>query len=447
MIYPVTFNQERRLVLEEYLQNRGVKIPPFHIQMGMELEGPVNLSTMERALNGIIDRHSALRTAFRATMEMPYMLRKINLKYFGQTGIAVPGMYIQHVYDDVKTRIEVKNVHKIEADRRKQHVRDILDHSLLMPFDYNAPPFMRAFMVEIRKNVKWLILVINHLIADMWSVGILLHELISIYCGEEYGISYSLNPINTPFHEYAMKQRLLANGNGFNREMRYWASQWDYYEEALLQRSESENIFSKGLDKSSVESQSKSIVIGYESLMDINREASRFKMSAYVIFLSSMMLVLSKYTKRKKIALMVNCANRATTDVQHTIGWFATTHILGVEFGTGDKPRDIYCKIKESLYNLISHQSMPTAVLRLKSRRKPLKSDFMVVCDYVNMIPRGRSDSSDDASKVKFKPLTIQDLVVPKWISGLNITFVKWKDNVEVIATYSNSQISRAGFG
>src|SRR5712692_7774722 len=65
--FPCTFAQERLWFSEELTGNKGV----YNLPVGVRLRGAVDAGALERSLQELVRRHSALRTAFRVDDGVP----------------------------------------------------------------------------------------------------------------------------------------------------------------------------------------------------------------------------------------------------------------------------------------------------------------------------------------------------------------------------------------
>jgi hypothetical protein len=59
---PLTLNQEKRLLVENYFKLNGVQAPAFNISCILRLDGPVSEICLRQSLADLIRRHEALRT-------------------------------------------------------------------------------------------------------------------------------------------------------------------------------------------------------------------------------------------------------------------------------------------------------------------------------------------------------------------------------------------------
>ena len=164
------------------------------------ISGPFDLPAMRKAVEGVIDRHEALRTTF--SPEGDYQLIHTSLS------IETPLADFSHV-DDGAREAEVREWIKKEAYR---------------VFDLEEGPLVRVGVARLGEQSHLLVLTIHHLVTDGWSNGILLGELSKLYMACSLGIPSQLaEPMQ--FSEYARLQATLQGGDEGVRDEIYWLDQ------------------------------------------------------------------------------------------------------------------------------------------------------------------------------------------------------------------------------
>ncbi|WP_067497203.1 non-ribosomal peptide synthetase, partial [Actinoplanes sp. TFC3] len=145
---------------------------PYVVQQLIHLEGRLDAERLHRAATAVFDRRPNLAAAFRPTAggEIVAVLGG---------PVAAPWRYV--VSGDVET---------VAAAERAE------------PFDLATPPGMRYALVRVSDDSHVLIQTVHHIVADGWSVPLVLNELLSLYAGK------SLAPA-LPYRDF-----LAARGEG-----------------------------------------------------------------------------------------------------------------------------------------------------------------------------------------------------------------------------------------
>ncbi|WP_174187814.1 condensation domain-containing protein [Nocardia barduliensis] len=148
---------------------------PFLVQQALRLRGPLDSTKIQRTLDGMADRHELLRATFRRSGDSAFL------------DIAPTHRFALQTFDlgEGAQRARMRT----EADRA---------------FDRYAAPMARCQLFSLSPNDHVLLFVLDHIIADGFSLDILLHDFSEIYEGNE------LPPVTTPFTAWAASQRRCA---------------------------------------------------------------------------------------------------------------------------------------------------------------------------------------------------------------------------------------------
>ncbi|GEB55154.1 non-ribosomal peptide synthetase [Streptomyces gardneri] len=127
----------------------------YVVQELLDLDGPVDPDRLRRSLQLLLDRHPLLRAAYR---QLP------------------GGEIVQRLADHVTLPWS-------EADTATTSLDDILSADRAERFALDRPPLLRATLVRDGQRHR-LLLTLHHIVADGWSVSVLLRELTAAYRGD-----------------------------------------------------------------------------------------------------------------------------------------------------------------------------------------------------------------------------------------------------------------------
>ncbi|MFC8885505.1 amino acid adenylation domain-containing protein, partial [Streptomyces cinereoruber] len=127
----------------------------YVVQELLDLAEPVAPDRLRAALQLLLDRHPLLRASFR---QLP------------------GGEVVQRLADRA-------TLPWYEADTARTGLDEILRQDRDRGFDLAAPPLLRATLVRDGHRHR-LLLTLHHIVADAWSVTVLLRELTAAYAGE-----------------------------------------------------------------------------------------------------------------------------------------------------------------------------------------------------------------------------------------------------------------------
>ena len=150
----------------------------FTESISLSLDGPLDVTALEGALNEVIARHDALRLRFAASGEAAEVLPRLRLSL------------------EAEDTDEAGLVAMIAADARQ-------------PFDLIEGPLIRARLARLDPNRHVLNLTTHHIVCDGWSTYLILEDLAALYNARSTGVAASL-PAPASFAEFARTEDVRA---------------------------------------------------------------------------------------------------------------------------------------------------------------------------------------------------------------------------------------------
>ncbi|MFE3290101.1 amino acid adenylation domain-containing protein [Rhodococcus sp. NPDC059234] len=156
---------------------------PYVVQQIIELTGPAEPAALATALQTLVDRHAALRTGLHALAD---------------------GRVVQAVATSVPVPMDHVDLTGLDPDEAEARIRRILDEERVRGFDLERAPLVRYVLVTLGRAGEAavehrLLQSIHHIVADGWSVPVMLRELMALYAPD--GPAPSL-PTPEPYRNY-----------------------------------------------------------------------------------------------------------------------------------------------------------------------------------------------------------------------------------------------------
>jgi amino acid adenylation domain-containing protein/non-ribosomal peptide synthase protein (TIGR01720 family) len=143
-----------------YFHSTYADIDPYVVQQIVELSGPVDPGRLQAAANRVLTRHRHLGAAFRPIGDGSIV------------SVIGPSPDVPWHYEDVSGA---------DPESVRRRVDDIAEEQRRRPFDLAEPPLMRYALVRLSARKHVLIQTVHHIIADGWSVPIVLRELAALH--------------------------------------------------------------------------------------------------------------------------------------------------------------------------------------------------------------------------------------------------------------------------
>jgi len=174
----------------------------YHIGATLRLEGELDVVALRRALDRIVSRHEVLRTVFRSDGE--------------QTVQVVVPETAAHF------RLVETDLSGLDGAERAARVAAELQQEAGERFDLGTGPLIRGRLVKQAADDHLLLLRMHHIVADGWSVGVLVKELSALYAAYRLGSGEPLEILPVQYGDYTLWQSRRLQGEVLQDQLRYW---------------------------------------------------------------------------------------------------------------------------------------------------------------------------------------------------------------------------------
>jgi hypothetical protein len=170
------------------------------IASALRLRGTFDLDALRASLAEVVRRHDALRTRVIILEEVP----------------------IQEISESVNRELQLIDLTSFSESARETEVQRLIESQILQPIDPAADPLFEARLLRLRDDEHVLVLTMEHMISDGFSLDILLREIFSAYRQATHGHALSLPAIPVQFPRYAAWQRSSLE-SWIEAHGRYWS--------------------------------------------------------------------------------------------------------------------------------------------------------------------------------------------------------------------------------
>nr|CAQ48259.1 MicA protein [Planktothrix prolifica NIVA-CYA 98] len=190
---PLTEAQRQLWILAQLGANGSVA---YNQSVTLQLRGPLNPAAMTQAIQQISDRHEALRTKINAQGDSQEILPQVEINC----------PILDFSTDQATVQQQTEQWLKAESQK---------------PFDLSQGSLVRWHLLKLEPELHLLVLTTHHIIADGWSMGVILRELGELYSAKCQGVSAALK---TPkqFRELIEWQTQPSQGEELNKQQAYW---------------------------------------------------------------------------------------------------------------------------------------------------------------------------------------------------------------------------------
>lgn len=311
--YPVSSAEKRIFILNRF-ENIGTA---YNMPIVMTVNGYLDKDIIEDAFNQLIERHESLRSSFEFQSGQP--VRKIR--------------------DEIE-------FHLSYLETEAKNLEDVIGR-FIKPFNLEMAPLMRVQVVKTQDK-QLLLIDLHHIIADGFSINILIEDLRAILKGEE------LPKLPVQYKDFAVWHNELLGSDSYEKQKEYWLNIFDGEIPVLNLPTDFPRTSSQSYSGDRV-----TAVFDQTLTSKLNSLAFDNQTTLFTVMLAGYYILLARYSSQDDIVIGSPVLGRNHVDVQSIVGMFANTIALR-NFPLGElKFNDFLGKVKESVFNALENQNYP----------------------------------------------------------------------------------------
>ncbi|MBD2606574.1 non-ribosomal peptide synthetase [Scytonema hofmannii FACHB-248] len=306
--------------------------PTYNIPIVINLKGCINLTALQDSLNEIIKRHEVLRTSFTV----------------------VDGQPVQVINQAQALTLAVEDLRVLPESERTQVAQDLACELAQQPFDLSAQSLLRAKILELNDKNYYLVITLHHIIADGWSIGVLIKELAALYEAFSQGKLPRLPELPIQYKDFVNWQRKWIDSERIQPLLTYWKQKLSG-ELAVLNlptdRPRSPVQTFKG-------AQAK-LVLSQTLTKDIKNLSRQQGVTLFMTLLTAFKTLLYRYTGQTDIVVGSPIANRNRAEIESLIGFFVNVLVLRTDLSGELSFQELLARVKSTALEAYIHQDLP----------------------------------------------------------------------------------------
>ncbi|HEV7518862.1 MAG TPA: amino acid adenylation domain-containing protein, partial [Thermoanaerobaculia bacterium] len=360
---PLSFAQERLWFLDQLGPGSGA----YNVPVAMRLSGPLSREALAWSLGQIVRRHAALRTTFRA----------------------VAGSPVQIVTATVDPALPWVDLAALPAGEGEAEARRLVRAEIRRPFDLARGPLVRGGLVRLAAAEHVALLNLHHIVADGWSMGILVRELAAFYGARIEGRSAPLPPLAVQYVDYALWQRKSMTEERLEGLFAYWRERLAGVSPSLdLPTDHPRPAVPSGRGGAQAVRLSPGLATAVAALG--RRQAA----TPFMVLLAAFDTLLYRYTAQEDLAVGSTVANRNRPELEGLIGFFVNTLVLRTVVSPDWTFADLLAVVREGTREAFTHQDLPFEKLveELQPGRDLSRTPLFQVLFALQSLPVGKLD-------------------------------------------------------
>ena len=297
----------------------------YNVHGGLHLRGQLSVNALERSLACIIARHECLRMRFPVVDGEP----RVELQPPFTPNLSVADVS-EHALDD--------------------YVRE----EELCPFDLSVGPLLRVRLLRLAPNHHLLLVVLHHIIADGWSIAVLMREWTALYLAEVERREISLPELSLRYVDYAARQRATIGSDANQQSLQYWRVHLNGLPPLLDLPTDRPRPPVQSTAGARVERE-------WDASLQqrLNAFAAKHNASTFMVLAAAFAVLLSRYANQSDIAIGYPVHGRDDPSLEPLIGLFANTLIVRCNVDSSERFPALLRQVRERVLAGLENQSAP----------------------------------------------------------------------------------------
>jgi amino acid adenylation domain-containing protein/non-ribosomal peptide synthase protein (TIGR01720 family) len=390
---PASLAQEPVWLLDQVLPGNHF----FNVPSAIRLLGALNIATLERALQEIVNRHELLRTSFAEVEGHPVQI----IAPVSPLGLSVIDL---RELSMATQSFEVSRLTAIEAKRA---------------FNLATGPLLRVSLLRLGKEEYLALVTMSHIIADAWTIGVFVREVAALYESISKGHPSPLPDLPIQYTDYAIWQREWLQSAAANAQLQFWKKQL----EAPLLPLNLPSDYPR-TDQVTFHTALQTIRLPKALSHAITNACRAEGVTLFMMLMAALQILLHRYTRQRDIRVGTLVANRNQAATEDLIGLFINTLVIRTLFSPESGFRQVLQQVRETVLEAFNNQDLPFEVVANTLEENGAKRtgliEVLFILQNAPMQPLELTDLTlipveDNGSTGPEVTLTTFDLVVMVW--------------------------------
>jgi amino acid adenylation domain-containing protein len=325
---PLSFSQQRLWFLDHFEPQGSF----YNVPAAFRLAGTLDLSALERSLSEIVRRHEALRTTVETRDGRP----------------------VQRIASPRPFRLRRVDLTALPEPRREGCAREASLAAAESPFDLARGPLFRGSLITLSEREHILILNLHHIVADGWSIGVLVRELTLLYRAACLGEPSPLPELPIQYADFAYWQRQTLQGAALSELLAYWRQHLAGAPRSL--------DLPTDWPRPAVQS-FRGLTYPFHLPADLSaalRSLCRAEgVTLFMTLFAAFDVFLYRYSGQEDLVVGAGIANRNRIETEPMIGFFVNTLAMRANLAGNPTFRELLARVREVAMGAYAHQDLP----------------------------------------------------------------------------------------
>ncbi|HEX8078891.1 MAG TPA: amino acid adenylation domain-containing protein [Jatrophihabitans sp.] len=344
-----------------YLDQLAPGNPFYNNPSAFGFTGALDLPALQRAVSEVARRHESLRTVFPLVDGEPRQLVR--------PASPVPMPLI--------------DLTDLPMAERLEQARQLTEADAQAPFDLAAGPLLRTSVLKLgEREYRWLVNV-HHIVADGWSIGILVHEVGELYGAYLRGLPSPLPEPAVQYPDYALWQREREQDGA----LEYWKTRL----------ADAPTLLALPTDRPRPAGQRfrgerHCVRADAETLRGLHALGQAGDATLFMTLMATLSVLLWRYSGQDDMCVGTPFANRNHSEVEDLIGHFINTVVIRNQLAADQSFHQLLTEVRDRVLEDYAHAEQPFEQLveALHPERHASYSPLFQVMLVLQNMPLGR---------------------------------------------------------
>ena len=242
----------------------------------------------------------------------------------------------------------------VPESEREMEVQRLFTEAIQQPFDLSHSPLIRASLLRLRTEEHLLLLAIHHIIADGWSMGVLMQELSTLYTAFLAGKPSPLPALPIQYPDYALWQREQYQSAVFEEQLTYWRQQLQGSPPILELRTDWPRP-----PVQTFRGAQTSLLLSSELYEQLKTLSHQQETTLFMTLLAAFKVLLLRYTGQEDIVVGTPVAGRNRSEFENLIGFFLNFLVLRTNLSGNLRFLDVLERVRKVTLESYANQDVP----------------------------------------------------------------------------------------
>ena len=307
----------------------------LNIAFCLEVKGHLDAGLLEAAINGVAAKHEILRSTCRIIDGEPTLV----------------------VTQGLSLRMPICDIGNLPKAERTHKSIDISTGEARTGFDLERGPLIRLGLIRFDHEYHIITLTMHSMIADGWSVRLVIDDLVRSYSARLFGKPCPLEPPAIQFADFLDWQADFLRGAECAAQIEYWKKRLVGHRPLRVVP----DLIPAGRLTSQAE------IISHQLSTNVVDGLKRFSDACggtmFVTTLACLLILLREETGRDDVSVGTPVACRSRVEVEQIVGPLLNTAIVRAELTADRSFSDVERIVREAVLEAMANQDVPLEVV------------------------------------------------------------------------------------